>query len=149
MKMVSILTSPCQTDIKGVSAKGGVASRRLLVSLDSPQRHSGSAEKRQQWYAHCPLEVAHCDLHGQTDLSDTTRSFPRQIISSVSGRIPYFLRVLSHRISIAYCTDAVVILSKLQEVVRKPVSLWLRHFTFAKPLEPINKYRIWNILTAY
>ena len=149
MKMVSILTSPCQTDIKGVSAKEAGRSSSLPGRSNSPQRHSGSAEKRQQWYAHCPLEVAHCDLHGQTDLSDTTRSFPRQIISSVSGRIPYFLRVLSHRISIAYCTDAVVILSKLQEVVRKPVSLAPTFYSFAKPLEPINKYRIWNILTAY
>ena len=149
MKMVSILTSPCQTDIKGVSAKGGEPTRRLLESLDSPQRHSGSAEKRHDPVRLFETKVRLHDLHGQTDLSDTTRSFPRQIISSVSGRIPYFLRVLSHRISIAYCTDAVVILSKLQEVVRKPVSLAPTFYSFAKPLEPINKYRIWNILAAY
>ena len=70
MKMVSVLTSPCQTDIKGVSAKGGVASRRLLVSLDSPQRHSGSAEKRQDPVRLFETKVRLHDLHGQTSSED-------------------------------------------------------------------------------
>ena len=123
MKTVSVLTSPCQTDIKGVSAKEAGRSSSLPGRSNSPQRHSGSAEKRQQWYAHCPLEVAHCDLHGQTDLSDTTRSFPPQIMSSFSGRIPLFLRLLSHELSLAYYTDGGLIPIKVEEVLGKPVSL--------------------------
>ena len=123
MEGVSELTLACQTGIKGVPAKGGVASRRLLVSLDSPQRHSGSAEKRQDPPEGFHSDCSAIDLHGQTDLSDTTRSFPPQIMSSFSGRIPLFLRLLSHQLSPAYCTDGGLIPIKVEEVLGKPVSL--------------------------